>query len=214
MDESVMNENFLISELESGRNKMDVMKIVLDESTDPIFNILEDGTYRYVNNAFSNPFKKTPEEIIGKKIWDIFQKEEAEKRMIVVKKAFATGETIVFDVKVPVTEGDIFFITSVKPVKDANGTVISVVCISKNITDRKKAEEEREKLIKELQEALSKIRTLSGMLPICSSCKKIRNDQGYWTQIESYIKEHSNAEFSHGICPDCSKKLYSDLIGK
>ena len=63
----------------------------------------------------------------------------------------------------------------------------------------------------ELQEALAKIRTLTGFLPICASCKKIRDDKGYWTQIETYIRDHSEAEFSHGICPECAKKLYPDL---
>lgn len=206
-----IDADFQSAESETLRNKMEIMKIVLDESTDPIFNILEDGTYRYVNNAFAGPFRKKPEEIIGKKIYDIFSPDEAEKRMTVVKKAFATGETIVFDVKVPSDSGDLFYITSVKPVADKNGKVTSVVCISKNITERKRGEEEREKLIASLQDALSKIKTLSGMLPICSSCKKIRNDQGYWTQIELYIREHSDAEFSHGICPDCSKKLYPGI---
>jgi hypothetical protein len=71
-------------------------------------------------------------------------------------------------------------------------------------------EEEREKLIAELQEAVNNIKTLSGMLPICASCKKIRDDKGYWTQIEAYVSEHSEAEFSHGICPDCAKKLYPE----
>lgn len=65
---------------------------------------------------------------------------------------------------------------------------------------------------KELTEAMGNIKTLSGLLPICASCKKIRDDQGYWTQIESYIHKHSEAEFSHGICPDCSKKLYPDFF--
>jgi AmiR/NasT family two-component response regulator len=60
----------------------------------------------------------------------------------------------------------------------------------------------------ELQEALAKVKTLSGLLPICASCKKIRDDQGYWRQIEEYIRDHSEADFSHGICPDCKKKLY------
>jgi GAF domain-containing protein len=78
--------------------------------------------------------------------------------------------------------------------------------------ERKKAETEREKVIEELQKALSKIKTLSGFLPICSACKKIRDDQGYWQQIESYIRDHSEAEFSHGICPDCAKKLYPQYI--
>jgi PleD family two-component response regulator len=63
----------------------------------------------------------------------------------------------------------------------------------------------------ELQEALAKIKTLAGLLPICASCKKIRDDKGYWTQIETYIRDHSEAEFSHGICPECMKKLYPDF---
>ena len=70
--------------------------------------------------------------------------------------------------------------------------------------------EEREKLIVDLQVALDKVKLLSGFLPICASCKKIRDDKGYWQQIEAYIREHSEAEFSHSICPDCAKKLYSD----
>lgn len=73
---------------------------------------------------------------------------------------------------------------------------------------------EKEKLIAELQEAMAQIKTLSGMLPICASCKKIRNDTGYWERIESYIAKHSQAEFTHGICPDCLKKLYPEYSGK
>jgi hypothetical protein len=75
--------------------------------------------------------------------------------------------------------------------------------------------DELEKLVeqrtKKLQEAMSKVKVLSGFLPICSSCKKIRDDRGYWNQIESYIQEHSEADFSHGICPDCAVKLYPEL---
>jgi hypothetical protein len=81
-------------------------------------------------------------------------------------------------------------------------------------SDRKKAEEERERLILKLRDALSKVRTLSGMLPICASCKKIRNDKGYWEQIETYLRDHSEAEFTHGICPDCAKKLYPEFHAK
>jgi CheY-like chemotaxis protein len=66
----------------------------------------------------------------------------------------------------------------------------------------------------ELQTALAKIKTLSGLLPICASCKKIRDDQGYWTQLEYYISEHSEAEFTHGCCPECMKKLYPEMCEK
>jgi len=86
-----------------------------------------------------------------------------------------------------------------------------LICrLKATLSERKRTEEEREKLIVELREALSKIKTLSGMLPICSSCKKIRDDRGYWNQIESYIMCHSEAEFSHSICPECAKILYPE----
>jgi len=80
-----------------------------------------------------------------------------------------------------------------------------------NITERKQAEEQRDKLISDLQKALSEVKTLRGFLPICSHCKNIRDDKGYWNQIESYIHEHSDAEFSHSICPECAKKYYPDM---
>ncbi len=70
---------------------------------------------------------------------------------------------------------------------------------------------ELRRLNTELKEALAKVKTLGGFLPICANCKKIRDDKGYWTQIEAYIRDHSEAEFSHGICPGCTKELYPDL---
>ncbi len=81
----------------------------------------------------------------------------------------------------------------------------------REIERREEAEKERDKLIQQLKKTLSEIKTLRGFLPICASCKKIRDDSGYWTQIESYIRDHSDAEFSHSICPECAKRLYPDL---
>jgi methyl-accepting chemotaxis protein len=78
------------------------------------------------------------------------------------------------------------------------------------VENRQRADEEREQLISELQQALNEVKTLRGILPICSACKKIRSDQGSWQQIESYIRDHSDAEFTHGICPDCAQRLYPD----
>jgi hypothetical protein len=75
----------------------------------------------------------------------------------------------------------------------------------------KDANEKKSKLVTQLQESLAEIKTLSGLLPICSSCKNIRDDKGYWNQIEVYISGHSEAEFSHSICPECAKKLYPDI---
>lgn len=77
-----------------------------------------------------------------------------------------------------------------------------------DVTERKKAELAREKLVAELQDALARVRVLSGMLPICAACKKIRDDDGYWEQVEVYVQRHSDAQFSHGICPECMREKY------
>lgn len=79
--------------------------------------------------------------------------------------------------------------------------------VIRDISERKIAEHERERLIRELQDALAKVKTLSGLLPMCASCKKIR-DEGKWYALEAYIRNHTEADFSHGICPDCRQRLY------
>ena len=85
-----------------------------------------------------------------------------------------------------------------------------IIASGVDITKLKQLEEERERIINELQEALRKVKTLSGLFPICSRCKKIRDDKGYWNQIEEYIQKYSDAEFSHSLCPDCVKSLYPE----
>ena len=80
------------------------------------------------------------------------------------------------------------------------------------IAERKRVDAEKEQLIEELQSALAEIKTLQGILPICASCKKIRDDKGYWQQVEVYVRDHSEAEFSHSLCPECAKKLYPQFF--
>jgi hypothetical protein len=84
--------------------------------------------------------------------------------------------------------------------------------VVRDITGRKQNEAERDMLIHDLQDALANVKSLSGLLPICASCKKIRDDKGYWSQVEGYIQKHSDATFTHGMCPDCLKKLYPALV--
>ena len=101
-----------------------------------------------------------------------------------------------------------------KPVDkvEMRARVRSALRLKEEIDRRKAREAEREDLIRELQSALSKVKLLSGLVPICSVCKSVRTDEGYWQQIESYIQEHSNAEFSHSICPDCLNNHYTQSV--
>lgn len=86
-----------------------------------------------------------------------------------------------------------------------------ILAFERDITERRQAEEDREKLISALQDALANVKTLKGLLPICAWCKKIRDDKGYWTKVETYIKEHSDVSFTHGICPECLKKESAEI---
>jgi len=116
------------------------------------------------------------------------------------------------------TVGAFFFQPSVEEMwKAAFNRLIALFTIwvtALLIVMRKMAEEKRSQAMLERQKALEDVKILRGFLPICASCKKIRNDKGYWEQLEAYITEHSEALFSHGICPECAKRLYPELHKK
>ena len=99
------------------------------------------------------------------------------------------------------------------PIREGDRVAAAVIAFQ-DITMRQLVEEERERLIEELKEALENVKTLKGLLPICAQCKRIRDDSGYWNQIEAYVRDHTDAEFSHALCPDCAVKLYPDYFKK
>ena len=113
------------------------------------------------------------------------------------------------DLKLRRQNGEIFDgILSLSNMVDDKKVLSGYVCLINDITERKALENKKEILIRELQAALDQVKTLRGLLPICASCKKIRDDQGYWNNLETYITVNSGASFSHSICPDCARKLY------
>jgi len=127
-------------------------RLLVQYSSDPIFSFNRDETYRFVNDAFANPFGKKPEDIIGKTPFDIFPHDEAEKRLRKVRQVFETGEKGEIEVKVITIEGnEKFYLTMVDPIKDSQGNILWVTCISKDITLRKKAEEELRKTNEQLK---------------------------------------------------------------
>ncbi len=103
-----------------------------------------------------------------------------------------------------------YLIFDASPVFGHDGVLLAAIETLQDITGLKKVEEERERLNIKLQDALDRIKTLSGLIPICAGCKKIRDDKGYWNQLEEYLEEHSDASFSHGLCPECYKHYFPD----
>jgi two-component system, cell cycle sensor histidine kinase and response regulator CckA len=100
---------------------------------------------------------------------------------------------------------------TLSPIAGPTGEIIGASSIARDITARREEEAERLKLIEELTEALAHAKTLRNLLPICASCKKIRDDHGYWQQLEVYFKQHERIDFSHGLCPECARQLYPEF---
>jgi PAS domain S-box-containing protein len=177
--------------------------------------IASDQTVSLINRKGCEVLGCDEKEIVGKNWFDTFIPERIRNEVKAVFDALMAGkiETVeYFENPVLTKSGEERMIAWHNSVfRDEQGNILATLSSGEDITERKRIEEEREKLIHELREALAHVKTLSGLVPICASCKKIRDDKGYWNQIESYIEKHSAAEFSHGICPECARKLYPQL---
>ena len=139
LEDELDRQNDQVSQLLLNEEKY---KVLLDGSSDPIFSFTKDGEYQYVNYAFAEGVQRGIEEIIHHKIWDVFPQDEADKRFAVVKAVFETGEVKTIEVRVPRTDQDRYYLTTAKPVFDTKGNVVLVICISKEITERKILEKE------------------------------------------------------------------------
>lgn len=105
-------------------------------------------------------------------------------------------------------------LNSAVPIRDSSKNIIGAIAVYQDVTGLDNSEDEQKEMAAELRRTLEKAKVLAGVLHICSNCKKIRDDKGCWNSVERYISAHSQAEFSHAICPDCARKLYSDYYGK
>ncbi len=179
---------------------------IVESSDDAIFGMKLDGTVVSWNRAAERTYGFRAGEIIGRNVSILYPDERLDElidTMERIKRGDHVGRAETARVRkgghlVPVS-------VTISPMKNGDGKISGASVIARDITARKREEYERIKLIEELTEALSRAKTLSGLLPICASCKRIRDDSGYWQQVEAYICEHTEAVFTHGICPECLK---------
>lgn len=208
-----------ISELESSEAEFNslqqALSIVYDAIDSTVAGILIanlEERITYVNPSFLRMFEyMDKEEVLGNNVADFFASKEikslADVAAIIDLTTCATSEFAVVR-----KDGTRFYVeVSSSNVTNDQGNVVGAMASFVDITRRKQTEMEREDLIHKLQTALDKIKTLRGLVPICASCKKIRDDQGFWHQVEVYVRDHSEANFSHSICPTCAKELYPEL---
>lgn len=169
----------------------------------------EMGDMKRWNRNFELVTGFSTKEILNMNPLDFISQEDKNSVKDSIDTVFKEGNAII-DAKLLTKRGNTmsYYLTGVRLVIDH---INYLVGIGIDIEKQKRAEKDKEELIEKLNEALSQVKKISGFLPICASCKKIRDDKGYWNQIEIYLKEHSEAQFSHGICPECAKKLYPGM---
>ena len=164
------------------------------------------------NPAFLDLFGYSKEAALGKQTLSMYENEEEFRQMGTAIKDHYGDPGFLYTVRYQKEDGSVFpGETNVFYLKNDTGTIVGFIGLIRDITERKLAQEQQDRLIADLQKTLAEVKTLRGFLPICSYCKKIRDDNGYWSQIEAYIRDHSEAEFSHGICEECAKKYYPDI---
>lgn len=187
---------------------------IVESSDDAIYGMKLDGTVASWNLAAERIYGYRAGEIIGRNISMLYPDERLDELIDTIERIKRGDHVGRAETKrlrkggraVPVS-------VTISPVKNSDGKICGASVIARDITVRKHEEEERIKLIGELTDALKRVKTLNGLLPICASCKRIRDDHGYWQLVEAYISEHTEAVFTHGICPECFSAARSK-IGK
>jgi len=193
------------------REREEQLRDLFENATDLIQIAAPDGRLLFVNRAWLNTLGYRPGELAGLTVFDIIHPDcIAECRAVferVLKGEPLNNLQVLFRAK----DGHAIHVEGNASCRFENGQAVSTRAIFRNISQRKIIEAERERLIKELQAALAEVQTLSGLLPICGWCKKIRDDSGYWNSVEGYLKQRAAVEFTHGICPECSAKMMADM---
>ena len=165
-----------------------------------------DWRYLYVNDAVVRHGNQSKDKLLGGRIVDLYPGIEETNVFKAMRLCMEQREPQSLENEFTYPDGSKgWFNLTIQPAPEG------IFITSIDITDLKKAENDKEKLIDELQNRLEEINTLQGFIPICSNCKKIRDDKGYWQQLEQYIQKHSAAKFSHSLCPDCARKLYPQI---
>ena len=174
-------------------------------------SILRGEEYLYVNSAWQELTEYTEEEAKALETHSVVHPDMREQvRQRGVKRTSGETPPARYEMKLITKGGEVRWCDFGATLIDY-GDEPAILSVAADITEQKKADEEREQLIAELQKAIAEIKTLRGILPICSYCNKIRDDDGYWERVEVYIKKHTEADMSHGICPRCLEEHFPDI---
>jgi PAS domain S-box-containing protein len=167
------------------------------------------GYYKRLNPAWETTLGFTVEELMSKPFIEFVHPDDRERTLQQNREVRTGGQALAFENRYLCKDGSYRWLKWNAAPHAPRGVIYSV---ARDITDQKQAEEEREALVLALQTALAEVKTLRKILPICSYCRKIRDDANYWQTVEAYVGQHTNTKFSHGICPDCYEKEMDPLL--
>lgn len=208
----LMDSVWQISERKRVEEELRTLSRAVEQSPASIVITNTKGAIKYVNPKFVQITEYSLEEVIGKNPRILKSGEKPPEEYKNLWDTITSGGEWHGEFHNKKKNGELYWESAIiSPIIDLRGVITHFLAVKEDITKRKELEAEREKIITELQTALADVKMLSGLLPICSSCKKIRDDNGYWQQVEGYIQKHSEATFTHGICPDCAVKLYPEF---
>ncbi|HEY3854998.1 MAG TPA: PAS domain S-box protein [Verrucomicrobiae bacterium] len=186
---------------------------IVESSEDAILARSLDGTITSWNSGACSLYGYTEAEAKSQPVTFLTMPENASEMMPILERVGRGEQICHLETTQRRKDGATVEVSlSVSPVRNGAGEIIGVSTIARDISEQKSAERERERLLVELQCLLGEVKTLTGLLPICSYCKKIRDDKGYWNQIEHYIGKHSRANFTHSVCPECAKHQYAQFL--
>lgn len=168
------------------------------------------GHFKRINPAWERALGYTIEELRSRPFIEFVHPDDRERTLAQNRAVRAGGHALSFENRYLCKDGSYrWLLWNAAP--DSHHNVI--YSVARDITERKRAEDERELLVRQLQTALAEVQTLRAILPICSYCRKVRDDEDYWEHVEGYISRHTNTRFSHGVCPDCfESKVEPKLI--
>jgi PAS domain S-box-containing protein len=185
---------------------------IVDGTDDAIIGKDLLGTILSWNRAAEAMYGHTAEELIGENISTIVPPEKSREMSFILEKLREGRSVERLETQRLHKNGNLIDVSlTVSPICDDLGRVIGASSISRNISERRRKEQERLKLIEELQHALAQVKLLSGLLPICAHCKKIRDPDGLWHQLETFIHERSEASFTHSLCPECVRHYFPGM---
>jgi PAS domain S-box-containing protein len=159
-----------------------------------------DGYFKKLNPAWERTLGFTREELMSKPFFEFVHPDDRERTLNQNREVRGGGKALSFENRYLCKDGSYRWLRWNAAPSPSERVIYSV---ARDVTESKNADEERERLVRELQTALAEVKTLQGILPICSYCRKIRDDENYWHTVENYISRHTMSRFSHGICPSC-----------